>query len=96
MFHWPRITLTSSLVLRALGMGRSMVPSIQLKTVLLAQIASASMSTAVRVNPGLLRSCRKAKRKSWSSPDMDASCEIALGELRVFASIRACCAPKHG
>src|SRR5271166_4392837 len=47
-----------------------MVPSIQLKTVLLAQIPKASISTAVRANPGLLRSCRKAKRTSWSSPAM--------------------------
>src|SRR6201986_4856722 len=58
-----------------------MVPSIQLKTVPLAQMASASISPAVIVNPGLLRSCRKAKRKSWSSPVMDASSRnFALGE----------------
>jgi hypothetical protein len=41
-----------------------MVPSIQLKTVLLAQIAIASIAVAVIVNPEFLRSCRKAKRTS--------------------------------
>jgi len=37
-----------------------MVPSIQLNTVLLAQIATASIVVAVIVNPGLLRNCRNA------------------------------------
>ncbi|HMG87981.1 MAG TPA: hypothetical protein VK574_19780 [Terracidiphilus sp.] len=45
---------------RAPGIGRNIVPSIQLKTVLLAQIATASIAVAVIEKPGLLRSCRNA------------------------------------
>jgi hypothetical protein len=51
---------TMSLVFRTPGMGCSIVPSIQLKTVLFEQIPNASMRTAVIANPGLLRSCRSA------------------------------------
>jgi hypothetical protein len=40
---------------RAPGIGRNIVPSIQLNTVLFAQIATASIAVAVIVKPGLLR-----------------------------------------
>ena len=52
MLHWPRITLTRFPVSLADGIGCSMVPLIQLKMVLLAQIATASIVVAVIVNPG--------------------------------------------
>jgi archaellin len=48
------------------------VPFIQLKIVLLAQIAIASIAAAVMENPGFLRSRRTAKRTSCSSPIMTA------------------------
>ena len=64
LLHVPRMTDTRLPVSLAIGMGWSIVPLIQLKTVLLAQIANASISTEVIVNPGLLRSCRNAKRTS--------------------------------
>src|SRR6185437_11077320 len=95
------MTLTNSLVFRALGMGFSMVPSIQLKTVLLAQMASASINTAVNVNPGLLRSCRRAKRTSRSNPVMTSPRMDSLLEercswgMRVLPTMIARCAPKH-
>jgi hypothetical protein len=41
-----------------------MVPLIQLKTVLLAQMATASITVAAIVNPRFLRSCLTAKRAS--------------------------------
>ena len=44
MFHSPRTRVTSSPVFCAPGIGRSIVPSIQLNTVLLAQIAIASIT----------------------------------------------------
>ena len=56
MVHCPRITLTSCPWSLAPGIGCSIVPSIQLNTVLLAQIATASIAVAVIVNPGFLRS----------------------------------------
>ncbi len=48
----PRCRLTSSPVSRAPCIGRNIVPSIQLNTVLLAQIAIASIAVAVIVKPG--------------------------------------------
>jgi hypothetical protein len=50
-----------------------MVPLIQMRTVPLAQMATASIAVAVIVNPRFLRSCRKAKQTSWSSPAITAS-----------------------
>jgi hypothetical protein len=35
------------------------------KTAEFTPMASASVRTAMMVNPGVLMSCRKAKRKSW-------------------------------
>lgn len=51
-------------LMREPGMGCSMVPLIQLSTVELAQMATASITIAVVVNPEFLRSCREAKRTS--------------------------------
>jgi hypothetical protein len=49
MFHVPRMMVTRRPVSRAPGTGRSIVPSIQLRTVLVAQMPRASMKTAVAV-----------------------------------------------
>ena len=93
MLHCPRITLTRLPVSLATGIGCSMVPLIQLKMVLLAPIAAASIAVAVIVNPGFLRSCRRAKRASWSSPVMTVSLwNIALGESEYCPSyVHAVC-----
>jgi len=69
-------------VSRAPGTGFSMVALIHLKTVLLAQMPSASISTAVIANPGLLRSCRNAKRTSWKSPAMVTPPKKLFSRLR--------------
>src|ERR1035438_1631871 len=60
------------------GIGRTNTVSIQLKTVVLAAIPTASVSTATSVKPGLFSDIRRANRKScanvrmsilWSNPD---------------------------
>jgi len=60
MFHVPRMMVTRRPVSRAPGTGFSIVPSIQLIAVLVAQMPRASIRIAVAAKYGLRRSCRSA------------------------------------
>ncbi len=58
--------------------GRTSTMSIQLKTVVLAAMPTASASTATSVNPGLLRNIRSPNRRSRATVHMRHRTAIAM------------------